>query len=90
MTDQPEAGPSSEVLISLEDVVEHTKSLPSSPEIMPKIQAIIRNPNANITDIADLIKQDAGLTSHVIRMAKISYTSSQHFSNGCLNYRIFL
>ena len=61
------------VTITIEDVVANTTRLPTSPQVMPKMQAILRDPNASISEIAELIKQDAGLTAQVIRMANSAF-----------------
>lgn len=59
--------------IELADMVTSAEKLPGTPWILPKLQGLLRNANANADDVIDLVKLDVALTGRVLRYANSSY-----------------
>ena len=49
------------------------RDIPSLPEIVNKVIALIQNPNSSALQIARLISNDSGLTSRVLRLVNSAY-----------------
>lgn len=59
--------------MNLETILESNIKLPPSPQILPKLQAIVRDVDASIFDIIELIRVDAPLTVQVMKLANSAY-----------------
>lgn len=55
--------------MDLQSLINETTHLPSSPEILPKLQTLLRDGNADAQDIVKLIRIDTSLAAQVVRMA---------------------
>ena len=58
-----------ELSVVLNTVVE----LPPAPQILPKLQKLLRDMNSGLTDIVSLLKLDAGLTAQIVRMSNSAF-----------------
>lgn len=57
----------------LSDLVRAIRSVPVAPEVLPKLQAKLKNLDTDTADLAALIKLDAGLASAVLRTSNSAY-----------------
>ncbi len=67
--------------MNLKEVINNTQNLSPAPQVLPKLQNLLRSETADIVDIGALIKVDACLTAEVIRLgncASFSGTSLCH------------
>ena len=62
--------------VSLQTVVEMTRSIPCAPSLLPKLLAMTRGVNSNAHDIEKLIQTDPGLATGVLRLANSAYFAS--------------
>lgn len=53
----------------LDQLVSKFKQIPSSPQVLPKLQTLLRNPNSDLGDIVEIIRTDSGLVAELIRLA---------------------
>jgi HD-like signal output (HDOD) protein len=60
-------------MVSLEQIVEGIVSLPPTPRILPKLQKLLRDPDAGIHEIISLIKVDAPMTAQIVRLSNSAY-----------------
>lgn len=67
------AGPLRPGEAKLSDLARAVRSVPVAPEVIPKLQAKLRNLNTDSSDLAELIKLDAGLASSVLRTSNSAY-----------------
>ena len=51
-----------------ERILEIARSLPPAPRVFAELDALLRDPNSQLPLIADLIKRDATLAAHIIRL----------------------
>lgn len=65
-------------------VVDSAQDLPPTPQILPKLRTVLRDPDAGLDDIEKLIRVDAPLTARVVRL---SNSGSMGCSNRCENLR---
>ncbi|MGH8016788.1 MAG: HDOD domain-containing protein [Opitutaceae bacterium] len=59
--------------MKLPDLARAIRSVPVAPEVLPKLQAKLRNLNTDSADLAELIKLDAGLASSVLRTSNSAF-----------------
>lgn len=52
-----------------ETLMHVVKSLPSAPQVLSRLRAMLADPNVDIDDITKLLKVDAALTARIIRVA---------------------
>jgi len=61
-----------------EEIIRVLRQLPSTPKVLPRLLEILRDDNASIGDVVDLIKIDAGMAARVLQIANSAfYTASQ-------------
>lgn len=53
----------------LHKILEGLEELPATPQILPRLQALLKDPNASQQDIVALLRLEGGLTARVIRVA---------------------
>jgi len=59
--------------MDLDKILQSDIKLPSCPQILPKLQSTLRNVDASIFDIIELIKVDAPLTMQIMKLANSAY-----------------
>lgn len=57
------------VHMDIQTVIEHSKHIPSAPQILPKLQKVLRDENSMIDDIINVIKVDGPLTAQILRIS---------------------
>ena len=62
--------------MDIKAVIEGVRKLPLTPQILPKLQNLIRDPGAEIEDIVTLIKMDAPLVAQVVRLSNSVFFGS--------------
>ncbi|MDD3593078.1 MAG: HDOD domain-containing protein [Candidatus Gastranaerophilales bacterium] len=61
------------IKIKAEKIKQKVRDIPSLPEIVNKVVALIQNPNSSALQLSNVISQDAGLTSRVLRLVNSAY-----------------
>ncbi|HVU33141.1 MAG TPA: HDOD domain-containing protein [Opitutaceae bacterium] len=56
-------------LLSREALLHVMKNLPAAPRILAQLGQLLLDPNADLTDVIELLKHDTGLTTRVIRVS---------------------
>lgn len=59
----------SAVLFSVEDLLQVAQAFPATPRIMAELGRLLRNPHADLEEIAVHLKHDAALASRLLRIA---------------------
>ena len=55
-------------MTTIDTLLEQVESLPSAPEILPKLLAALDEPDADISRITDLVSFDPGLTARLLKV----------------------
>lgn len=55
--------------ISREALLHVVKNLPTAPKILAQLGTLLLDPNADLSDVIELLKHDTGLTARVIRVS---------------------
>lgn len=64
--------------INREKILEIARSLPPAPRVLSELSGLLANANSEIGDIAELIKRDATLAAHIIRVSNsVAYGGEQ-------------
>jgi len=77
----------------MEIIIEAASELPPVPQILPKLQAKLRDVNSEVGDIVNLLKMDAQLTATIVRIsnsaAYVAATKNQNLEDAinCLGFR---
>jgi len=58
--------------------VKAVRNLPTPSPVLMKIESVLKEPNSNISQIADVIKLDPAITSKVLRLANSAYIGVSH------------
>jgi len=59
--------------MDLQVIIDSVVKLPPSPQILPKLQTLLRNVDAGIHDIISLLKVDASMTAQIVRLSNSAY-----------------
>lgn len=62
-----------EILNKAEEIKNKVRDIPSLPEIVSKVIALIQNPNSSALQLSKIISNDAGLTARVLRLVNSAY-----------------
>lgn len=54
-------------------IKEKLRDLPSLPEVVTKVTELVQNPNSSAAQLSQIISQDSGLTSRVLRMVNSAF-----------------
>lgn len=54
-------------------VINHTKQLPPTPEILPRLKETLKDGNASVNDIISLIKLDQSLAAQIVRVSNSAF-----------------
>lgn len=66
----------SEHSFTVRDIIEGVSRLPAAPRIMPKLQALLRDPNSSLSDITRLLRLDSALSAQIVRLSNSAYYGS--------------
>lgn len=55
--------------VSREALLHVVKNMPAAPRILAQLGQLLLDPNADLSDVIDLLKHDSGLTARVIRVS---------------------
>ncbi len=58
--------------MNLSDLIQNTEALPAAPEILPKLVAMMRNPDTDSSQVVTLIATDPSIVSGVLKLAHSS------------------
>lgn len=61
--------------MEISQIITAVKNLPPSPEILPRLQTLVKDPDSKMDDIIDLISFDSSLTAQVIRISNSAFYS---------------
>lgn len=66
--------------MNLQELVQSVKGLPSAPRVLVRLLKIVRNPDADSSQVIEVLHLDAALTAEVIRLANSAYFSASPVS----------
>lgn len=59
--------------MDISTLIASVKNLPPSPQILPRLQKLVKDPNSSMDEIIELIKRDASLTAQVLRISNSAF-----------------
>lgn len=59
--------------MDVKQVISQIKQLPPTPEIMPKLRALLRDGNSSVNEIISLIKLDQSLAAQIVRVSNSAF-----------------
>ncbi len=59
--------------MQLKIIIDSVVKLPPTPQILPKLQTILRDPDSDLQDIISLLKVDAPMTAQIVRLSNSAY-----------------
>jgi HD-like signal output (HDOD) protein len=62
--------------MEITELLEHIHELPPGARVLPRLQQLLRSPDASSDDIVKLLKVDAALTAQVLRFSNSAYFSA--------------
>jgi HD-like signal output (HDOD) protein len=65
--------PQTFAVVPLVDIAKSIRAVPVAPEVLPKLQARLQDVDTDITDLAALIRLDAGLAASVLKSSNSAY-----------------
>jgi HD-like signal output (HDOD) protein len=65
--------PQAFAVVPLVDIAKSIRAVPVAPEVLPKLQARLQDVDTDITDLAALIRLDAGLAASVLKSSNSAY-----------------
>jgi HD-like signal output (HDOD) protein len=68
--------------MQLESVVSELVDIPPTPQIIPKLQALLRKDDCELEQIIDLLKVDVALSSKILRFANSTFYSGSTPASG--------
>jgi putative nucleotidyltransferase with HDIG domain len=66
--------------MNLQELVQSVKSLPSAPLVLVSLLKVVRNPDADSSQVVEVLNLDPALTAAVIRLANSAYFSASPVS----------
>jgi HD-like signal output (HDOD) protein len=64
--------------VTLQQVCEKALALPCAPALLPRLNAVLANPDAGVDEIEAVLRVDPVLTSATIRLANSAFFASSH------------
>ena len=62
--------------MEIEVILDSVSDLPPTPQILPKLQSLLKDDNSTMEDIVKLVKMDAPLTAKVVRLSNSVFFGS--------------
>lgn len=59
--------------MNLQTIIDEVVSIPPAPQILPKLQSMLNDPDADLDDIVQLLKVDVSITAEILKLANSSY-----------------
>ena len=59
--------------MSLERIIPHIKRLPATPQILPKLMQVLKDPNTSSDEIVEMVKLDTSVAAQVQRLSNSTY-----------------
>lgn len=59
--------------MDLQSIVDNEVQLPPTPQILPKLQAVLKNDACSVFDIVSIVKMDASLTAKVVQVSNSAF-----------------
>lgn len=59
--------------MQLPSILDEIGDLPPTPQILPKLQKLLRDPNTDQSDLVTVLRVDSALTARIIRLANSAY-----------------
>ena len=72
-SDSPTGAPQSFAVVPLVDIAKSIRAVPVAPEVLPKLQSRLQDVDTDISDLATLIRLDAGLAASVLKSSNSAY-----------------
>lgn len=69
----PPDAPQTFAVVPLVDIAKSIRSVPVAPEVLPKLQSRLQDVDTDISDLAALIRLDAGLATSVLKSSNSAY-----------------
>jgi HD-like signal output (HDOD) protein len=66
--------------VGAEEIGQVLRQLPSAPKVLPRLLEILRDDNASMDDVVELIRVDSGMASRVLQIANSAYYSPSQSS----------
>lgn len=63
--------------MDVKTVINNIKQLPPTPEILPKLRALLHDGNSSVNDIISLIKLDQSLAAQIVRVSNSAFYGAQ-------------
>src|SRR5687767_8113039 len=61
--------------LSPDDIVREVKHLPSAPKVLPRLKALLCDPNSTMSEIVALVRLDTGIAARLMQTANSAYFS---------------
>lgn len=68
--------------MDIDTLINSVDTLPATPQLLPKMQTLLNDPDSSIDEISELIKMEGSLASQLIKVANSAYYGS---STRCTN-----
>lgn len=62
--------------MDIETLINSVESLPATPTLLPKMQALLNDPDSSLEEVAELIKVDGTLASQLIKISNSAFYAS--------------
>ncbi len=62
--------------MKISDILENMPDLPATPQLLPKLQRLLHNPEVDTSEVTEVIRLDANLTVQIIRLSNSGYYGS--------------
>jgi HD-like signal output (HDOD) protein len=59
--------------MNIDTVISEVRELPPTPQILPRLQKILRDPESGLDDVVDLVRVDAALTAQIVRLSNSGF-----------------
>ncbi|MFO7724715.1 MAG: HDOD domain-containing protein [Oceanipulchritudo sp.] len=66
----------------LDTLISEVSDIPPAPQVLPRLQAILRDPDSDMTDVVAFLKVDVSLSTTVLRFANSSYFAGSTSADG--------
>jgi HD-like signal output (HDOD) protein len=68
--------------VNLQNIITELVDIPPAPQILPRLQAVLRRSDSDMEDVVALLKADVSLSSKILRFANSSYFAGSAQANG--------